>query len=146
MAKFFACYNNGVTAVVSEKVLEKINWWVETRQEMEEGARSQGITIPDLPYPRPIFTFARRPSHWMTGSQRFFEKLKELLESQGHSFERVSFYVPFSNGIELRYRTAARSEDQGLACQWLDHAESEWRFVTSIDEFFSEFGLFPELS
>jgi hypothetical protein len=143
MAKFFVCYNNGVTAVVSEKVLEKIQWWVETRQEMDQEGKHRDVP---LPYPRPIFTFADRPTLWMTGSRRFFEKLKKFLESQGHSFERASFYVPFSNGYEAKYVTAAHCEDESRAMQWLDHAEAEWRFVTSIDEFFQEFGILPELS
>lgn len=96
MAKFYAWSNNGVIAVISETVFELI----QDRREKEGHTEAVGRGRPQLPYPRPIFTFADLrmmpfKNEWVTGSTNLMNILLE-----GHQVEHCSFYVPFSNGYE----------------------------------------------
>jgi len=124
MAKFFTYSNNGVTAVVSEETMQKIQWYEESRR--EAGEREQEFLAP---YPTPIFTFSDAPGLQgvVTGTLRDKE---ELL--RGHQTESRFFYVPFSNcggSAELLYRDK------------LDGVSFELAFVTTLRQAMDAFGL-----
>ena len=55
MAKFYTYSNNGVYAVVTEEVMQKIDSWKDMGFEAK-------LTLQPFqaPYPKPIFTFSRR--------------------------------------------------------------------------------------
>jgi len=124
MAKFRTCTNNGVIAICSEEVYQKI----EARAELVRECGRRGLPRPSLPPVSPIFTFSD-PNHsshklFHTGST---ELARELLE--GHKVERGWIWVPFSNGVEHTYVQSPES------ARW------EWQFRTTLEEAMDAFGL-----
>ena len=124
--RFYMCENNGITAVVTGPVYERIRDHIGSRNQAER----DGKTFNE-PYPTPIFTFGDidklRPV--LTGT---LDDMKELLE--GHEVLDRGFYVPFSNyGGSL----------SALLNQVLTKDLTEIRFVTTLKEAMEAFGLAP---
>jgi len=124
VAKFRTCTNNGVTAVCSEEVYQKIG----DRAELVRKCEEHKLPHPSLPPITPIFTFSdpthssHRPFH--TGS---FQLMDRLLRE--HKVERGWIWVPFSNGTEHTYVHNPES------ARW------EWQFRTTLEEAMTTFGL-----
>ena len=114
MKKYYSCYNNGVTAIVSEEVLhdiEKFNKIYHLFIEQEKGkpytderklahVASEGVRH----LATPVFTFARTErvaeSPWFTGDTEVLDRLRSYIRYTGGTIESEGFHVPFSNGME----------------------------------------------
>jgi len=93
--RFYICENNGVTALVSEEVFQRILNWKEKALEAVE----KDVDYP-VPYPGPIFTFSDLPglAAVVTGDRLILEEFTENFELQ-----EAKFKVPFSNcGGDIR--------------------------------------------
>jgi hypothetical protein len=120
MATYFKGSNNGVTAVVTAEVYQKM----EERCQLLAECEKKGLPRPQLPPITPVFTFSSATHgafKFMTGS---YEVLIKLLE--GHDVQTGSIWVPFSNGIQWGHDEAAR---------W------ELEFMTTLDEAIEAFGI-----
>ncbi len=120
MATFYKDSNNGVIAIVTEEVYQKM----EERSQLITECEKKGLPRPQLPHITPVFTFSA-PEHgafkYMTGS---FEMLTRLLD--GHDVRNGGIWVPFSNGTQWGHDESAR---------W------EIDFMTSLDEVVQAFGI-----
>ena len=128
MAKFSTYSNNGVYAVVTEEVMEKIESWKDMKFEAEWTPQ-----LFQAPYPKPIFTFSDAPGlrGIVTGT---LDDKKRLL--QGHQVVSRGFFVPFSNcgdSALLLYANALTEELRS----------DELCFMTTIREVMDAFGLVP---
>ena len=121
MATYYKGSNNGVTAVVTAEVYQKM----EERSKLLKECEKKGLPRPQLPPITPIFTFSS-PDHgafkFMTGS---YDMLTKLLE--GHDVQSGYIWVPFSNGVQW--------DPDALTRYW------EQEFLTSLDEAFEAFGI-----
>ena len=127
MAKFSTYSNNGVYAVVTEEVMEKIESWKDMKFEAEWTPQ-----LFQAPYPKPIFTFSDAPGlrGIVTGT---LDDKKRLL--QGHRVVIRGFFVPFSNcggSASFLYEEEA-----------IDPGSSDLRFMTTLREVMDAFGLVP---
>ena len=120
MKKFFYCINNGTLALVTPEVLVEIK----RRWTLIEEAVREGLSRPVLTYPKPIFTFSdsEYKKEWVTGTLADYKLLTRDCEVQ-----QDSFYVPFSNSIEITGTEEARRLEQN--------------FHTSIGDAIKAFGL-----
>ena len=104
MAKFFKYSNNGVVAIITEAVNQKM----EERSRLMLECEKKGYPTPQLPPITPVFTFSE-PQHgafkYMTGS---YEMLTKLLKH--HVVTDGWFWVPFSNGIQWHQDKSATEE------------------------------------
>ncbi len=120
MATYYKGSNNGVVAIVTEAVYEKM----QERYQLLAECEAKGLPRPQLPPITPVFTFSR-PEHgafkFMTGSYALLERLLE-----GHEVHSGAIWVPFSNGIQWGNDESARWEQE---------------FMTSLDEAVEAFGL-----
>lgn len=128
--QFFICTNNGVKAIVEEKILRNM----ERRQDIERFVGESLVRdLPQLP-DIPIFTFGSRVSSChaavLTSNLAWFEELERYIKAMGGIIQGGNFYVPFSNGYEFR----TKDRKTRLA---------ELRFVTSGAQFEETFGATP---
>lgn len=137
MKKYFSCYNNGVTAIVSEETYDNIQkheiiWQLFMEQDfnsrtLPETAR-EGLEHLLVP----IFTFTRpdrfNVSPWLTGDVAFLNELYAFIKESGGTIESGSFYVPFSNGCET-------------GVHGTDAMKRELRHVTTGQQFRETFGI-----
>lgn len=130
--KFITCYNNGVSAIANELVLD--HSWRCSRivRRLTEGKLN--IAILDnmltgaLRNSRgPIFTFASwervADSPWFAGDAALYEALLGHIEHEGGVISQSPFfYVPFSNGLELGLHDIAAQVSE------LAWVTSDWQF------------------
>lgn len=141
MKKFFICYNNGVTALVSEEVKNDLHkqyviWqnFAEREKDEEYTKRWRAATASEATrhLKTPIFTFVQderfKKSPWFTGNDELLEMLCLHIKECGWEIEEGSFFVPFSNGCEI-----------GLHGK--DSMKSELAQVTTEQQFRETFGL-----
>jgi hypothetical protein len=138
---FFASTNNGVTALASERVVNEklqrtqirdalIKPHVGKASGLDVGkAIDEGLRLAT----GPIFTFVNderyAKSPWFSGRMWMFEKLLVYIEAEGGVIMGNGYvYVPFSNGIEIRYPEPERMR-------------TELEYVTTTQDFINEFGL-----
>ncbi len=105
--KFVTWSNNGVAALVTEEVYQKMMVRVATLNQLERGGMYEDASR--LPIVRPIFTFSDYPHlrGWVTGSMADREEFLKwaIVESK-------IIYVPFSNGRESGLRGKEAQEDE----------------------------------
>lgn len=136
---FLVCSNNGVTAIAALEVvldLEDLNGHGGIMQALDvfsystEDQRIFGRALSHVG--KPVFTFVdpERLKHqpWFTGSALVWEALTDYISEEGGRIERSSFYVPFSNGIEIG--------QHGITA-----VENELRFRTNRPQFRETFGI-----
>ena len=141
MKKFFANYNNGVTAIVSEEVYNDIHRQRMIRQQFvarEESVEYKDRWRADLASKAtehltvPIFTFASddrfEESPWFTGNRQVYKTLVEYIRKNGGVVEEGGFFVPFSNGCEIGMHSK-------------DAMKSELAYVTTSQQFRETFGI-----
>ena len=144
-SKFFSTDNNGVAAIVDPGVFE--NYWKRDRcYRTLTSSDYRTSTVPKVDAVKaieqglshipltPVFTFVGeerfKRSPWFTGGPDLFHALLKHLSENGATVFPRSFYVPFSNGIELGMRGP-------------ESAAEELRFVTTNQQFLDTFGVWP---
>ena len=114
MKKYFSCFNNGVTAIVSEEVYNDIQrhntiWqnFAEREKEVEYKDRYRSDLASEATFhlTTPTFTFTRverfSESPWFTGDMYDLNEVIKFIEENGGVVEHSGFYVPFSNAAEI---------------------------------------------
>jgi len=135
---FFVGYNNGVTAIVTEDVLENRD----KRLAILNALRKDNNPLPHIDRiaekglghipDSPIFTFARDEradnEPWFTGNNTFLQRVFNHIAKEGGQCIKRSFWIPFSNGAEV-----------GLHG---DEAQiEELRYVTTYQNFIDTFAI-----
>ena len=141
MKKYFSCYNNGVTALVSEEVYNNLKKQASiqrlfTEREKDVTFNEQWRTETSYQGLRhllvPIFTFTRverfGESPWFTGDINFLNELHKHIEENGGVVESSGFFVPFSNGCEV-------------GIHGKDAMKNELAYVTTEQQFREAFGI-----
>lgn len=131
MTKFYEYSNNGVHAVVTEEVMNKIKHY----EEMQKEASGEGEPF-QAPYPGPIFTFSDAPGLRGVVTGTLADK-EDLL--RGREVVLRFFYVPFSN-----WGGSFRALLQHMADSEADYGEAaynELRFMTTLREVMDAFEL-----
>ena len=139
MKKYFSCYNNGVTAIVSEEAyndfgkLARIYHYfcsqdTDPKCELRKTAYEAVMHLAN----HPTFTFARSErvseSPWFTGDNELAGALMIHIRTSGGSVDQRGFQVPFSNAVEL-----------GIHGQ--DSMKKELAYVTTEEQFRETFGI-----
>lgn len=141
MKKFFACRNNGVTAIVSEEVYNDIHRQRMIRQHFttcEENVEYNERWLASVADKAtnylnvPTFTFVRperfQESPWFTATDDVLDRLIDYIKYNGDKIEEAGFYVPFSNGCEL-------------GIHGKDAMKNDLAYVTTSQQFRETFGI-----
>ena len=141
MKKYYSCYNNGVTAIISEEVLlnlEKFQYIQcyfidEEKNRLYSERNLTSVATEGLQHLiRPVFTFARtervKNSPWFTGENEILYTLVSHIRKNGDDIKNAGFHVPFSNGMELGVHGA-------------EVMKGELSFVTTEQQFRETFGI-----
>jgi len=108
---FYECRNNGVIALVNERIFHSLNLMGDIRADVYAASSRapqavQSVVTKGLQHlMTPIFTFSIshriRNRNWFTGGSYLYDAVRKHMRATNHGLcGSYSFYVPFSNGLE----------------------------------------------
>jgi len=135
---FYECRNNGVIALVNERIFHSLNLMGDIRADVYAASSRapqavQSVVTKGLQHlMTPIFTFSIshriRNRNWFTGGSYLYDAVRKHMRATNHGLcGSYSFYVPFSNGLERGH-----GGSDGIAF--------ELGFVTTEQQFQDTFG------